>query len=365
MVDKKMIYNNLIVNKKMWSELETMVQNQKLPHALLFHGPDGSGKEAHAIELAALLNNHNGNNQIAKIKKFQHPNINLIIPMPREKNINKKSFSLDCLSEKSLEDLIEMKKNKMQFPYQNINFDKASSILINSIRDIKKNSHFSIDNGSVVHIIFEAEKLCSPKTEPGNALLKILEEPPKNTFFILIASNKDKLLDTILSRCCDFYFSRITNEKITNYFEDKPEVQKLDLIINITNGSMKQINNIVDSGINIQELIEDAKNIVGTLMKNNAWQLNYKKAEQLFKTDKQTFKIFIKILIFVLNDLEKIKNNNFDCLILEDVKKTKVLDYNACIEIVEKTYQNLYKNLNPSIGLASMLIEMKKILFKV
>jgi len=127
---------------------------------------------------------------------------------------------------------------------------------------------------------------------------------------------------------------------------------------------MRQINSIIDSEIKIEELIKDAKNIAGTLMKNNNWQPNYKKAEQLFKADKQTFKIFIKILIFVLNDLEKIKNKNFDCLILKDVKKTKVLDYNACVEIVEKTYQNLYKNLNPSIGLASMLIEMKKILFK-
>ena len=85
----------------------------------------------------------------------------------------------------------------------------------------------------------------------------------------------------------------------------------------------------------------------------------------MFKKDKQTFKIFIKILIFVLNDLEKIKNNNFDCLILGDVKKTKILNYNKCIEIVENTYQKLSKNLNPSIGLATMLIKMKNILIKI
>ena len=50
-----MIYKNLIKNKKVWSQLNTMVENNKLPHALLFHGPEGCGKEAHAIELAALL----------------------------------------------------------------------------------------------------------------------------------------------------------------------------------------------------------------------------------------------------------------------------------------------------------------------
>ena len=69
-----------------------MVNNNKLPHALLFHGPDGVGKEGHAIELAALLNN--SKDQIIQIKKFQHPNINLILPMPREKSIKKQLLEI-------------------------------------------------------------------------------------------------------------------------------------------------------------------------------------------------------------------------------------------------------------------------------
>ena len=124
------------------------------------------------------------------------------------------------------------------------------------------------------------------------------------------------------------------------------------------------INNILDSDIDVQDLIADAKSVVSKLMKNNDWQQNYKKIEQLFKSDKQTFKIFFKILIFIFNDLEKIKNNNYDCLILEGIKKTKDLNYSLCVEIIETTYQNLYKNLNPSIGLAAMFIDIKKILYK-
>ena len=41
-----MIYDNIIKNEKIWSELKAMVANKKLPHAMLFHGPDGTGKEA-------------------------------------------------------------------------------------------------------------------------------------------------------------------------------------------------------------------------------------------------------------------------------------------------------------------------------
>ena len=53
-----------------------------------------------------LLNNINEMAQLAKIKNFQHPNIHLIIPMPREKTINKKSSAIDCLTDKSLNHLI-------------------------------------------------------------------------------------------------------------------------------------------------------------------------------------------------------------------------------------------------------------------
>ena len=62
-----MIYKNLIKNEKVWSQLTTMVQNNKLPHALLFHGPEGCGKEAHAIEFASSLNYHS-NSDLQKIK---------------------------------------------------------------------------------------------------------------------------------------------------------------------------------------------------------------------------------------------------------------------------------------------------------
>ena len=84
--------------------------------------------------------------------------------------------------------------------------------------------------------------------------------------------------------------------------------------------------------------------------------------EQLFRSKKLHFKIFIKILIIILNDLEKIKNKHYDCLILSDVKKTKFADYNKCIALVEKTYQELNRNANASMSIFSMMIKMKNIL---
>ena len=74
------------------------------------------------------------------------------------------------------------------------------------------------------------------------------------------------------------------------------------------------------------------------------------------------FEVFVKLLIFILYDLDKIKNNLNNCLILKNTTKVKNLNYIKCIETIEKNYEELNKNVNPSIGLFSMIIEMKKIL---
>jgi len=89
LANKKMIYNNLIINEKNWEQLSKMYENNTLPHAFLFHGNEGIGKEAHAIAFAVLLNKEHSSNK--KFKKFQHPNIDLIIPLPRDKTSNKKA----------------------------------------------------------------------------------------------------------------------------------------------------------------------------------------------------------------------------------------------------------------------------------
>ena len=359
-----MIYNNLILNSKIWNQLEVMVKNNTLPHAFIFHGPEGSGKEAHAIELAMLLNAQ----QDIKNINFQNPNINLIIPLPREKAINKKADSLKAISDKSLDLLIEMKKQKMKNPYNKIKFEKATSILINSIRDIKKNIHTPINNESdyIVHLIFEAEKLCAPKTEPGNALLKILEEPPKKNIFILVTSEKNKLIDTIQSRCCEFYFPQLSKNDIIQYLNKygNCETQEIDLIIKLSNNNMTNILEMIELDGQIQILKNDAINFIKNLIKDQGWEKNVKKIESLMKTKREMFKVFIRLVIFILNDLEKIKNKNRDCVILTNITSTKDLNYIDAINIIEQYYTELNKNLNPSIGLFSMAVEMKKTMYK-
>ena len=107
MVNKKMI--KIIGQDYIWNKLKLVHSKNKVANAYLFYGSDGTGKEGMAIKFSALLNCQNKNiapcgkcNSCLKIKTFQHPNISLIIPLPKEKTINKNDNPNKALTNKTL-----------------------------------------------------------------------------------------------------------------------------------------------------------------------------------------------------------------------------------------------------------------------
>ena len=186
---KKMIYNDLITHNKILSYLQSTIENNTIPNAFLFYGQKGIGKIAYAIEFSASAmfkpydNWSCGQcNSCMKIKNNQHGNINYILPT-RNKNNSKNDTSLG----KEEIDLIQNNMTeKLKNPYHDISDKKIQSIPIKSIREIRKKiSLGSLTDSYNINIITEAEKLCFPRQEAANALLKILEEPNEKNLFIL------------------------------------------------------------------------------------------------------------------------------------------------------------------------------------
>ena len=129
------------------------------------------------IEFSNLILSKNSDsiNVSDKIKKNLHENINYILPLPRNKTISKNDSALKALTQSDIENIHDKIKSKLRKPYYDITLDKANTILINSIRDIKKKINLSNYNNQYnIYIILDAEKLCYPRTESANSLLKIL-----------------------------------------------------------------------------------------------------------------------------------------------------------------------------------------------
>ena len=214
--------------------------NGRLAHAYLFYGPEGTGKEAFALEIAKALNCQNESTKpcnqcpsCTKINQLKHPDVKLIIP-------EAKSWSAQDLQKKY--------QLKSENPYSRIEYTGTTSISIEKIRDLKNEAKYTPYEGQKkVYIITESEKMTR---ESANSFLKLLEEPPDNLIIILINKSLSTMLDTIKSRCQIVYFPPLSFEEaisvVSQYRELSEDDQKL---VRISQGNLKNIFEVLDQDV--------------------------------------------------------------------------------------------------------------------
>lgn len=179
--------------------LTNAIEQNKIAHAYLFTGPRGTGKTSTARILAKSLNCING------------PTVT-----PCE----------ECESCKAITNTV---------PIDVIEIDAASNRSVDDAHEILEKVQYAPVNGKYkIYIIDEVHMLT---THAFNALLKTLEEPPKNVVFILATTESHKVLDTIKSRCQRFDFKRITTADIVEHLKKIAEKEG----INITDGAISLI----------------------------------------------------------------------------------------------------------------------------
>jgi len=365
-----MLYNNLIHDKKIINTFTSYVNNQKLPHAIIFYGSEGRGKFLHAIELCNMILSRNNDIGIVekKIKTNQHENINYILPLPKSKSIKKDDSALKALSSSDLENIQSELKNKLGNPYYKISIDKANTILINSIRDIKKKISLSnINNNWNIYIILDAEKLCYPRTESANALLKILEEPNENNLFILITSNISQMLETITSRCSKQYFSKLLQEDINKFITNNYNIdsEQADIISNLSNGNITTANKIAS---NYDTYIHKITDIIDLLFNFNLskWQKIFSKlkdkSEIIFLLNLVSMYFNDMILFKTLQSKRKIRFSFLHSDIIKYTKKYRASKFDKILDIINETKKNLTQNVYHPLLITTFYLEIHQVL---
>ncbi len=375
-----MIYKNLIINNKIWNHLSSAWTFKKLPHALLFYGATGSGKEAHAIELSALVNCVNPTENGAcgtcpsckKIKTFQHGNVSLVIPYPRRKNIEKKDPSIKALSNKDITTLREKMEDMGENPYSKIELENANTILLNSIRDLRKEIYMSSSEGCwKVVLIFDAEKLCIPQPESANALLKILEEPPPNTIFILVTSNYNLMIDTIKSRSQAMYFSPISSSSIIKKMMDEGlEEDKASVISLVADGDIRFAYKLLKSS---EDVFKDIDLIFESIFNPSAslWQKMIDRISILKRKSQNEMNYFFRLAIYILRDMMIISDDVDDSKVIFSnmIEKFKEVaniynetNWSECITIIEDTIGYIKANGYVPLMIMTMLGDLRETL---
>ncbi len=213
-----MFLSDIVGQKEVKGRLLKMVNENRLPHALLFTGADGSGNLPTAIAFAQYLfcTNKKNNDSCGacpsclKTSKLVHPDLHFVFPIAKSKDVKRSN------------DLItEFREVFLETPYLTLNdwFDSLGAENKQPIIPVEESGHIikelsytSYEGLYKMMVIWQPEKM---NTEAANKLLKVLEEPPEQTLFILVSNNPDSLLSTIISRVQQIPFARLTEKEIS------------------------------------------------------------------------------------------------------------------------------------------------------
>lgn len=285
-----MLFENLIGNEKNKSILSNITEPM---HAYMFIGKNGIGKFLFAKEFA---------------NKFLCTNT--------DKPCNK---CKSCLQFQN--------NNNMDFQVIDV-IDK--SIKVEQIREFISGMYEKpILADKKFYIINNADKMT---VQAQNALLKILEEPPRYVIIVLVVENENAILNTIKSRCLKMFFDSIEEQQLRNYLESK-EINTSEEMMNVYCGSIGKAISLIgkeESYIRIKEILDNMENIPLT---------------QVIKRGK-----------FIYEAKDEVENLLEHINILLYEKLSKDIKYISCIEKVNKTIENLRYNSNTEMLIDDLLI---------
>jgi DNA polymerase-3 subunit delta' len=246
-----MSWNNIVGHEPQLRVLKTALGADRLAHAYLFAGPEGSGKETVAFELAKILNCRNSHDlpgegscgvceSCRQADRLMHPNVEYLFPIEAallepsdpSKKENKKVTEV----KERYEALIE---EKLRNPYFTPAMERSMGILTEQVLILQQKATLAPrDGGKKVFIISQAERL---HPTAANKLLKLLEEPPAHVVFVLVSSRPESVLPTIRSRCQTLSFARPKPAEIEAWIARRaPQLDDAErrFIVSISRGNL-------------------------------------------------------------------------------------------------------------------------------
>ena len=219
-------FKDIIGQREVVEQLRRCVDENRLAHALLITGPRGNGKLAVAIALAnyLLCGNRKGDvcgncPSCVKLEKFIHSDLHFVFPVKKRKGSDSAPISDDYITEWR-----EMLAKGAYFSYddwlQKLDVENQQPMIYEreSNEILHKLSMQAREGGWKIVIIWLPEKM---KEACSNKLLKIIEEPPQDTLFLLVSEEPDKIIPTIQSRTQCIAVPRITQEDMEKALQSR------------------------------------------------------------------------------------------------------------------------------------------------
>ena len=249
-----MNWNEVIGQKEVQARLMQMVNEGHLPHAIMLCGPSGSGKMALAVAFAShLLGQDN-----AMVQRLEHPDLHFTYPTIKLPSMSSDHKPVSDDFAREWHELI------MQGPYftldqwlNAIGAENQQAIITAGESDelVRKLSLKSSQGGYKVSIIWLPERM---NIECANKLLKLIEEPPSQTVFLMVCEEPDKLLETIRSRMQRIDVKKLSVEDIRQALTERRGIGDDDAlrISRLANGSWLTAMEALQAGTENEQFLD-------------------------------------------------------------------------------------------------------------
>lgn len=364
-----MQFKNIIGNQNVKEHLLQTVKSNRVSHAQMFLGPEGSGSLALAVAYAQYINCENKTsedscgicNSCNKYQKLIHPDLHFSYPFFAK--------GKDDLAINYIED---WRKAFLSNPYMGLDFwrqnleaeNKQANINIAEAHDIiKKLSFKAFEAEYKVLIMWLPEYL----DIQGNALLKLIEEPPEKTLFILVAENADKILNTIISRTQLIKVTKLSSTEVKTYLENNKglSADRAEEIAFISDGNIQEAVNlthessnpyfdllitwlrfiVTDSGLNIIKYCEDDFPKLGRENQKNFLLYSINMLRQIILMQQQ-----LQNLVLLQDEELNFVQKFSEIFSLEQIE--------PAIELLEKSYYKVERNANPKILFLDLSLQL-------
>lgn len=371
-----MIWDLVAGQEEVVSQLKKAISNREMSHAYLFIGSKGVGKQLAAKVIASVVNCPEGGCGICtvchKIQNDLHPDVMLIEP-------------------------------------------EGNSFIIDQVRELQREINLkSFEAKTKFYILDEVDKMTAAA---ANALLKTLEEPPPHVVFVLLTSNLDSLLPTIVSRCQVTRFKPISTSNLVGLLVSRYQVDEVEaeLFARLSGGVLakalryaesdrrlvlrKHVLNVVENiskwdGADLtdaaEQIVSEIKKPLEDLKKGQAEELeeakelaidsthatrlknwlSRKHKRKLNREEKESYQEMLTFFYSWYRDLMVLKETsnprlliNLDCQDLLEGYTGRIssLEAQMAIGTIQKTEECLRYNINPQLALETMLLELKNL----
>lgn len=232
-----MFFKDILGLSHIKNHLSSSADAGRIPHAQLFVGPEGCGLVPMALAYAqyVVCENDSGENEGGntacnlKFNSFSHPDVHFAFPVANSDRIKSHAVS-DHYMREWRQFIVEQPYGNLFDWYRLIEIEKKQGqIGVDEAQEIVKKLYLkSYEGGYKVMLIWMAEKM---NTAAANKLLKLIEEPPDKTIFLLLCEDEEQILQTIRSRCQVVHFPPLAEEAIANALIEngaaKPEAMRI------------------------------------------------------------------------------------------------------------------------------------------